>query len=252
VDLAGALGEVTAGGEHTCGLNRAGRAYCWGEGADGRLGSGRPVASAVPVGAAAGITLRDLDAGEEHSCAVDTRGYAYCWGAGADGQLGAGSTGASAVAVPVAGLPRPPGAVTGVRARALDGGLRIDWQPPADLGSGAFTYYWATTAGYESGCTLTVATAAGCELTGLRNDREYDVAVVARTEDGITVSSFVTAVPAAAAPLPSGAPEPRRMSVSVLPGPGDLPVAGLSPLALVVLGAVLIGGGLIARLVRRS
>jgi hypothetical protein len=142
--------------------------------------------------------------------------------------------------------------VTGVRARALDGGLRIDWQPPADLGSGAFSYYWATTAGYEAGCTLTVATADGCELTGLRNDRRYDVAVVARTADGITVSSFVTAAPAAAAPLPSGTPQPRRMSVSVLPGAEDLPLAGLSPIALVVLGTLLISGGLLARLVRRS
>jgi alpha-tubulin suppressor-like RCC1 family protein len=252
VDLRAALGEVTAGGEHTCGLDRGGRALCWGEGADGRLGSGRSAAGATPVGVAAGGLLRDLDAGEEHSCASDTRGYAYCWGAGADGQLGAGSTASSAVPVPVAGLPRPPGAVTGVRARALDGGLRIDWQPPADLGSGEFAYYWVTTANYESGCTLTVATADGCELTGLRNDREYDVAVVARTRDGITVSTFVTAAPAAAAPLPSGAPAPRRLSVSILPGPGDLPVTGLSPVALVALGTLLLGGGLAALLVRRS
>lgn len=251
VVLSAALGEVTAGGEHTCGLDRGGRAFCWGEGADGRLGSGRSAARAVPVGVTAGA-LRDLDAGEEHSCAFDTRGYAYCWGAGADGQLGAGSTAASAVPVPVAGLPRPPGAATGLRVRALDGGLRVDWRPPADLGSGEFAYYWATTAGYESGCTLTVATAAGCELTGLRNDREYDVAVVVRTGEGITVGGFVTAAPAAAAPLPSGSPAPRRMSASVLPGAvGGLPVTGLSPIALVALGTLLLGGGLAALLVRR-
>jgi alpha-tubulin suppressor-like RCC1 family protein len=253
VDLAAPLGEVTAGGEHTCGLDRGGRAFCWGEGTDGRLGSGRPMARAVPTGVPAGVPLRDLDAGDEHSCAVDTRGYAYCWGAGADGQLGAGSTAASAVPVPVAGLPRPPGSVTGVRVRALDGGLRVDWRPPADLGSGEFAYFWVTTAGYEAGCTLTVASAGGCELTGLRNDRDYDVAVVVRTGDGITVSDFVTGAPAAAAPLPSGVPEPRRMGVSVLAGStGGLPVAGLSPLALVVLGTLLLGGGLAARLVRRS
>ncbi|MFI7540087.1 hypothetical protein [Actinoplanes sp. NPDC049599] len=252
VELGAALAEVTAGGEHTCGLDRGGRASCWGEGADGRLGNGRSAAGPVPVGVSAGGTLRDVDAGEEHSCASDTRGYAYCWGAGADGQLGAGRSAASAVPVPVVGLPRPPGAVTGVRARALDGGLRIDWRPPTDLGSGAFTYYWATTAGYESGCTLTDATADGCELTGLRNDREYDVAVVARTRDGITVSSFVTATPAAAAPLPSGTPAPRPWSASVLPGASDLPVTGLSPIALVALGTLLLGGGLTALLVRRS
>ncbi|GAA3910050.1 RCC1 domain-containing protein [Actinoplanes auranticolor] len=252
VDLAAALGEISAGGEYTCGLDRAGRAFCWGAAADGRLGSGRSVARAVPVGTA-GPALRDLDAGADHSCAFDTRGYAYCWGAGADGQLGTGRTVASAVPVPVAGLPRPPGTATGIRVRALDGGLRVDWQPPADLGSGEFAYFWATTAGYESGCTLTVATADGCELTGLRNDREYDVAVVVRTGDGLTVSEFVTATPTAAAPLPADTRQPRRMSVSVLPGSGaGLPVAGLSPIALIALGTLLLGGGLAARLVRRS
>jgi alpha-tubulin suppressor-like RCC1 family protein len=253
LNLGAALSEVSAGGEHICALDRGGRGFCWGEGAGGRLGSGYSTARAAPVGVTAGIPLRDLDAGEEHSCAFDTRGYAYCWGAGADGQLGAGSTAASAVPVPVAGLPRPPGAVTGVRVRALDGGLRVRWQPPADLGSGKFAYFWATTAGYEAGCTLTAATADGCELTGLRNDRDYDVAVVVRTGDGITVSDFVTAAPAAAAPLPSGTPAPRRMSVAVLPGAGGgLPVTGLSPIALVALGALLLGGGLAAMLVRRS
>ncbi|MEU8232757.1 hypothetical protein AB0C12_24515 [Actinoplanes sp. NPDC048967] len=252
VDLAAALGEISAGGAHTCGLDRAGRAFCWGDGADGRLGSGRSVDRAVPV-RAAGPALRDLDAGEEHSCAFDTRGYAYCWGAGAGGQLGSGGTAASAVPVPVTGLPRPPGTATGIRVRALDGGLRVDWRPPADLGTGKFAYFWATTAGYESGCTLTVPTAGVCELTGLRNDREYDVAVVVRTGDGITVSDFVTATPAAAAPLPSDTPEPRRMSVSVLPGSGGgLPVTGLSPVALIALGTLLLGGGLAAMLVRRS
>jgi alpha-tubulin suppressor-like RCC1 family protein len=252
VDLAAALGEISAGGEHTCGLDRGGRAFCWGDGADGRLGGGRSVARAVPV-RAAGPALRDLDAGEDHSCAFDTRGYAYCWGAGADGQLGSGSTAASAVPVPVAGLPRPPGTATGIRVRALDGGLRVDWRPPADLGTGKFAYFWATTAGYESGCTLTVPTAGACELTGLRNDREYDVAVVVRTGDGINVSDFVTATPAAGAPLPSVTPEPRRMSASVLPGSsGGLPVTGLSPVALIALGTLLLGGGLAAMLVRRS
>ncbi|GAA3350784.1 hypothetical protein GCM10020358_77990 [Amorphoplanes nipponensis] len=242
VDLAAPLGEVTAGGKHTCGLERGGRASCW----------DRSAARAVPVPVAAGGALRDLDAGEEHTCAFDVRGYASCWGAGAAGQLGAGSTAASAVPVPVAGLPRPPGAATGVRVRALDGGLRVDWRPPADLGSGPFGYYWVTTAGYESGCTLTVVTAAGCELTGLRNDREYDVSVVVRTGDGITVGEFVTATPAAAAPLPSGTPAPRRKAASVLPGAGaGLPVTGLSPVALFALGTLLIGGGLAAKLVRR-
>jgi alpha-tubulin suppressor-like RCC1 family protein len=233
-----AMSAVTAGGEHTCGLDRGGRAFCWDDDRLRRVG---------------GTALRDLDVGEGHTCAYDTRGYASCWGAGAHGQLGAGSGVASAVPVPVAGLPRPPGTATDIRVRALDGGLRVDWRPPADLGSGQFTYFWATTAGYESGCTLTVATADGCQLTGLRNERQYDVSVVVRTGDGITVSDFVTATPAAVAPRPAGVPAPRRMSASVLPGTaGGLPAAGLSPVVLAALGTLLLGGGLAAKHLRRS
>ena len=229
------LSEISAGGEQTCGLDRAGRALC----PDGRVRGDTP--------------WRDLDVGTEHACAFDTRGSASCWGAGAAGQSGTDGVRGSAVPVPVRGLPRPPGTVTGLRVRALDGGLRVAWQPPADLGSGSFTYFWVTTAGYEAGCTLTDATAGGCELTGLRNEREYDVTVVVRTGDGLTMSDFVTATPAAAAPLPSDTPAPRRARVSVLPGSaGGPPAVGLSPVALVALGILLLSGGLAALLVRRS
>jgi alpha-tubulin suppressor-like RCC1 family protein len=247
-----ALDEVTAGGGHTCGLGRDGRASCWGDGVDGRLGNGGSAARSVPSGVEVAFALRDIDAGAAHSCAFDVRGYAYCWGVGDDGRLGAGSTAASAVPVQVQGLPRPPGTVTGVRVRALDGGLRVSWRPPADLGSGIFRYLWVTTADYRSGCTLTVATADGCDLVQLRNGQEYDVAVAVRTQDGLTVSDFVTAAPAAAAPRPSGVPTPRMVE-AVLPGAGGgLAVTGLSPIALVAIGTLLLGGGLAALLVKKS
>ncbi|WP_148307867.1 hypothetical protein [Actinoplanes friuliensis] len=246
VGVTGTLSTITAGGEHTCGLDGRGQAFCWGEGAGGAS------RRAVPVGVRTASALRDLDAGDEHSCAFDTRGVVVCWGAGADGQLGTGSTSAAAVPVEVKGLPRPPAAPEGVQVRALDGGLRVFWRPPADMGSGEFLYFWATTADYGSTCTLAVATADGCELVDLENGRQYDVAVVVRTRDGITVSDLVTAAPAAVAPLPSDTPEPRRMAVSVLPGAGGgLPVTGLSPIALTAIGTLLLGGGLAALLVRK-
>lgn len=246
-----ALAGLTAGGGHTCGLGRNGRAACWGDGVDGRLGNGSPAARSRPSGVEAITALRDLDAGTAHSCAVDLRGYAYCWGSGDDGRLGAGSIAASAVPVRVVGLPRPPAGVTGVRVRALDGGLRVSWQPPAELGSGAFRYVWATTPDFRSSCLRTVATAGGCELTGLRNGQEYDVTVVVRTRDGLAVSDLVTGSAAAIAPRPAGAPT-RRTATSVLPGAGDgLPVTGLSPVALAAIGTLLLGGGLTALLVRK-
>ena len=253
VGFAGAFGQVAAGGEHTCGLDRAGRALCWGEGAGGRLGNGGAARRTAPVGVRVGSALRDVDAGDEHTCAFDTRGYAYCWGAGAKGRLGTQRSADAAVPVRVKGLPRPPTAATDVRVRALDGGLRVSWRPPADMGSGEFLYFWTTTADYRSTCTLAVATADGCELVGLENGRRYDVAVLVRTRDGLTVSDLVTGVPAAVAPLPAGARHPRRMPVSVLPGDGaGALVTGLSPIALIALGTVLLGGGLAALLVRKQ
>ncbi|GGQ67584.1 hypothetical protein [Couchioplanes azureus] len=243
----GPFTAISAGVAHACGIDRGGRAYCWGDGGDGRLGYGRTAERAAPTGVEVDGELTAIDAGSAHSCAVDSRGYTFCWGSGADGQLGAGATALSAVPLRVEGLPRAPGAATGVQVRALDGGLRVSWRPPADLGSGRFEYVWVTTAGHESGCTLPALTAQGCDLTGLRNGQEYDVAVVVKTSDGMRVGDFVTATPVAVAPDPFGAPAPRELQ----PGAGGgLPVTGLSPVALIAIGTMLLGGGLVALLVR--
>ena len=214
-----ALDRISAGGDVLCGIGRAGRGHCWGATTD--LGD-----------------LRDLDVGADHACAVDNRGYVLCWGA-------------DSVPVRVEGLPRPPGTATGVRVRALDGGLRISWRPPADFGSGPFEYYWATTADYASGCVLSDAAATSCEVLGLRNGRAYDVAVVALTRDGVTISDSVTAAPSDVAPRPSGTADPAPAR-ELQPGEGGgLPVTGLSPVALVSIGTLLLGGGLVALLVKR-
>lgn len=223
----GPFAAISAGGQQTCGIDRGGRASC--------QGRGGPFVA--------------LDSGTDHTCALDSQGYASCWGAGRDGQLGAGITSLSAVPVRVEGLPRPPGAATGIRVRALDGGLRVSWRPPTDLGSGRFEYLWVTTAGNEAGCTLAAPGATGCELENLRNGRDYDVAVLVKTSDGVTVSDFVTAAPDAIAPEPSRAHTlPRELQ----PGAdGGLPETGLSPVALVSIGTLLLGGGLVALLVRK-
>ncbi|MEV4642855.1 hypothetical protein AB0J80_36495 [Actinoplanes sp. NPDC049548] len=231
----GPLTAISAGGQQTCGIDRGRRASCWDRGGRSPLDGGPVVA---------------IDAGADHACAIDDQGYTSCWGAGHDGQLGTRTTSLSAVPVRVEGLPRPPAAATGIRVRALDGGLRVSWRPPADLGSGRFEYLWATTAGHESGCTLRAAAATGCELRNLHNGQDYDVAVVVKTSDGVTVSDFVTAAPSAVAPEPSGAVHalPRELQ----PGAdGGLPVTGLSPVALVSIGTMLLGGGLVALLVRK-
>lgn len=90
VPVAGGLTfhSLSAGTLHTCGLTAAGAAYCWGNGTDGRLGTGNERVSAVPVRVAGNLTFASLSAGGAHTCGVTTSGRIYCWGSNWRGQLG--------------------------------------------------------------------------------------------------------------------------------------------------------------------
>jgi hypothetical protein len=96
------ISGISTGSKHTCAVAE-GRAYCWGNNDNGKLGNDSTVASKVPVavdvsGVLAGATVVAVSAGYEHSCAVSD-GLAYCWGYNGDGELGSGG---SSSQVPVA------------------------------------------------------------------------------------------------------------------------------------------------------
>jgi alpha-tubulin suppressor-like RCC1 family protein len=95
--------QITTGidtdGSHACAIGTNGSAYCWGNGANGRLGRGNTTSSDFPrtVFNISG-TVKQISAGMRHTCAIvgsagnSTSDMVYCWGSHLDGQLGIGGS----------------------------------------------------------------------------------------------------------------------------------------------------------------
>jgi len=88
------LSQIEAGGDHTCAVDNAGKAYCWGQNNYGELGNNSATDSSVPVSISTGGnggltagTVTQITSGYYHTCAL-AGGLAYCWGYGAFGQRG--------------------------------------------------------------------------------------------------------------------------------------------------------------------
>lgn len=83
---------ITSGERHSCGLNAAGAAYCWGSNGDGQLGAPSiPSWAHQPVAVAGNLVFTQISAGDAHTCALTAAGAAYCWGDNGVGQLGNGT-----------------------------------------------------------------------------------------------------------------------------------------------------------------
>jgi alpha-tubulin suppressor-like RCC1 family protein len=99
--------EVAAGGSsgvHTCALDIAEAAFCWGWGVYGQRGDGTWTHGAYsPVPVIGGHTFSRIAAGRGHTCALDTSGAAYCWGLNWAGGLGNGNTTNTSAPVAVLG-----------------------------------------------------------------------------------------------------------------------------------------------------
>jgi len=91
--------DVVAGTYHTCALNAAGAAWCWGENTYGQLGNGDDTVggSATPlrVGAGLGLAFTQLVAGLEFTCGLSTEGDVWCWGSNESFVLGRDDIGSS-------------------------------------------------------------------------------------------------------------------------------------------------------------
>ena len=95
--------RVSAGDSHSCAINQAGIAFCWGLGNWGQLGNGFLMNRLTPFPVAGGHTFSAIATAETHSCGITTTGQAYCWGLNNVGQLGDGTTINQASPTPVTG-----------------------------------------------------------------------------------------------------------------------------------------------------
>jgi hypothetical protein len=94
---------LSSGSRHICGITPSGTGLCWGNGTNGRLGTGDVLNRSEPTPVAGGRAFRSVAAGTWHTCAVTTAGDAFCWGQGRLGVLGTGSTSNTLLPAPVAG-----------------------------------------------------------------------------------------------------------------------------------------------------
>lgn len=95
---------VTAGGAHTCAVDRVNVVHCWGFNDHGQTGIGYDTNTTLPRLYDASTNWRTLDSGYQHSCGLKGESAPYtlwCSGFNSYGQLGIGSTSSQATLVQI-------------------------------------------------------------------------------------------------------------------------------------------------------
>jgi alpha-tubulin suppressor-like RCC1 family protein len=82
------LEALSAGGGHTCFVNKEGVASCWGDNSRGQLGDGTTTSTSQPSTVSGRRTFVSISAGLNHTCGVTPSAQVLCWGDNSSGQLG--------------------------------------------------------------------------------------------------------------------------------------------------------------------
>lgn len=84
--------QLSAGPQHTCGIQSDGTLWCWGGDVEGQLGNGAATGlKAQPGQVGTDADWASVTTGGLFTCAIKTNGRAYCWGDDAYGQLANGA-----------------------------------------------------------------------------------------------------------------------------------------------------------------
>lgn len=170
--------RLAAGENHTCALNGAGLAWCWGLGGAGALGNGMTQLRTAPTVVSGGVAFESLDGGRAHSCGLARDGRVWCWGASAFGQIGDGQQIGRTTPTAAAGASPWIAVSAGAEhtcALAADGAIWC-WgrNQSGQLGDGTKTNravptavstsqrFVSLTAGLDHTCAITAAGAAWC------------------------------------------------------------------------------------------
>ena len=85
------IDKVESGAFHLCVLSNEGKAYSWGRGMDGQLGTGVNKNSSTPELITVEEEIIDLSCGTNHTILLSSSNIAYAFGNGIYGQLGTGN-----------------------------------------------------------------------------------------------------------------------------------------------------------------
>jgi titin len=199
--------KVEAGAYHACALTSTGAVSCWGQGANGALGTGNNSDSIIPVGITttgtplAGKTISWLSGPFDQDCVVTSAGAIACWGDNTHGELGNDTTTTSSLAVAVVWhLPDVPDAPTIGAVTRSAGSITVNWTAPASDGGSPITSYVVTP--YIGATAQTPVTSSGTGtskvITGLTNGTTYTFKVAAVNAVGTGAQSAASAAITAA------------------------------------------------------
>jgi alpha-tubulin suppressor-like RCC1 family protein len=101
---------------HVCAIKVDGKAWCWGDASNGRVGGGGAITpgggdvALTPVQVVGISNVTDIAVGRSHTCAIVGTSERWCWGSNQYGSLGNEAAGGqTSVPVPVIGsAPKPP------------------------------------------------------------------------------------------------------------------------------------------------